>query len=414
MLLSHFRRPEIRLFFVVSVLFYMSIQSIDAFLAPIMVGQSIEPQMIMGTSGLATLFIRFPLGVISDVVKSRKKIIQISLLLPLITWPLAYLEPNAATLWLAKAADGFTAATWVLYNVLFIRYFRSDEAPAAVALLALAGPVGVFIGNTIAGLLIHYFAGNASYFLSSTAALLALLLTTRIKEESTRLQAPSLQASIAEARCQLVDSSIWLIGFLAIIVVLVPFATRDTLTPIYAKQLGAQSGILAMLSNLHLVCYAAGMAFCSSAVGKSTGLLKTAIVGMLLQAISSAAIPCTQNMAAIFFLQAVSGFSFGMAFATLISLSVLNTGENEQSARTGLFQTIYSCGMFAGPVIIGIVMQYGSLRFGYFITGAFSLGAILLTPLALRLVYQRQRKLLSTDLPATPCIRILPGDREEQ
>jgi hypothetical protein len=35
-----------------------------------------------------------------------------------------------------------TAATWVLYNILFIRYFDQKEAPAAVALLALAGPLG--------------------------------------------------------------------------------------------------------------------------------------------------------------------------------------------------------------------------------------------------------------------------------
>src|SRR5690606_39980549 len=52
----------------------------------------------------------------SDVVKSRRIFIQIGLLLPIIAWPIAWLEPNAITLYLAKAADGVTAATWVLYK----------------------------------------------------------------------------------------------------------------------------------------------------------------------------------------------------------------------------------------------------------------------------------------------------------
>lgn len=109
------RRREARLFFIISILFFICIHSIDAFLAPMMINQGIEPQImgiIMGASGLATLLIRFPLGIISDVVKSRRIFIQIGLLLPIIAWPIALLEPNAITLYLAKAADGVTAATW--------------------------------------------------------------------------------------------------------------------------------------------------------------------------------------------------------------------------------------------------------------------------------------------------------------
>lgn len=109
-----FRRPEVSLFFTISVLFFICIHSIDAFLAPMLITEGMQPEvvgMIMGASGLATLLIRFPIGILSDVVRSRKIFIQFSLLLPLVTWPIAYFEPSAVTLYLAKAADGFTAAT---------------------------------------------------------------------------------------------------------------------------------------------------------------------------------------------------------------------------------------------------------------------------------------------------------------
>lgn len=387
------RRPEARLFFIISVLFYICIHSIDAFLAPMMINQGIEPQVmgiIMGASGLATLMIRFPLGIISDVVKSRKIFIQIALVLPIIAWPIAWLEPNAITLYLAKAADGVTAATWVLYNILFIRYFDRKEAPAAVALLALAGPIGVFLGNCIGGVLIHYFANNIAFFVSCVSALLALFLTTRIRDVHDPVQAPSLKACIAGAKLQLADRSVWLIGILATIVILVPFATRDTLTPIYAEQLGARAGILTLLSNIHLIFYALAIALCSSVFYQRLGLVKTAVLGILLQVISSFGIPFTSNLYLIYLLQALAGFSFGMAFAAFMSLSVVNTTSDEQSTRMGLFQTIYSCGMFAGPVIMGVMMQHINLSSGYLFIAGLSIIAAIATPLSVRWVYSRK------------------------
>lgn len=389
------RRPEARLFFIISILFFICIHSIDAFLAPMMLAQGIEPQMmgiIMGASGLATLLIRFPLGIISDVAKSRKIFIQISLLLPIFTWPVAWLEPNAVTLYLAKAADGVTAATWVLYNILFIRYFDRKEAPAAVALLALAGPVGVFIGNCIGGLLIHYFENNIAFFLSCVSGLLALILTTRINDVHDSVQAPTLKACITGARKQLSDRSVWMIGILATIVILVPFATRDTLTPIYAEQLGARAGILSLLSNIHLIFYALAIALCSSVFYRRLGVMKTAVVGIILQILSTLGIPFTDNMYLIYALQALAGFSFGMAFAAFMSLSVINTTPDEQSTRMGLFQTIYSLGMFIGPVMMGVMLQHVNLSSGYFLIAALSIVAVVITPLSVRWVNNRQVK----------------------
>jgi MFS family permease len=336
--------------------------------------------------------IRFPLGIISDVVKSRKIFIQIALVLPIIAWPIAWLEPNAITLYLAKAADGVTAATWVLYNILFIRYFDRKEAPAAVALLALAGPIGVFLGNCIGGVLIHYFANNIAFFVSCVSALLALFLTTRIRDVHDPVQAPSLKACIAGAKLQLADRSVWLIGILATIVILVPFATRDTLTPIYAEQLGARAGILTLLSNIHLIFYALAIALCSSVFYQRLGLVKTAVLGILLQVISSFGIPFTSNLYLIYLLQALAGFSFGMAFAAFMSLSVVNTTSDEQSTRMGLFQTIYSCGMFAGPVIMGVMMQHINLSSGYLFIAGLSIIAAIATPLSVRWVYSRKTR----------------------
>jgi MFS family permease len=92
----------------------------------------------------------------------------------------------------------------------------------------------------------------------------------------------------------------------------------------------------------------------------------------------------------IYLWQALAGFSFGMAFAVFMSLSVVNTSEHEQTTRMGLFQTIYSCGMFFGPVLMGVLLQHVNVYAGYWVIGGLCLIAGVLTPLAAKRVQQRQ------------------------
>jgi MFS family permease len=123
--------------------------------------------------------------------------------------------------------------------------------------------------------------------------------------------------------------------------------------------------------------------------------MKTAVAGIVLQIFSTLGIPFTDNMYLIYALQALAGFSFGMAFAAFMSLSVVNTSTDEQSTRMGLFQTIYSLGMFIGPVIMGVMLQHINLSSGYIFIAALSIIAAVMTPLSVRWVNNRQVKTVS-------------------
>ncbi|MFK3708454.1 hypothetical protein ACI2JR_26635 [Klebsiella sp. NPDC088457] len=121
-----FTRREVFLFFIMSLLFFICINGYDAFLASYMVQHDIPPEiigLIMGATGLATVLLRFPLSVISGTLHNRKIFIQISLVLPMLMWPIAFFHTNDVTLYIAKTSSGIASATWVLYNIMFIRYF---------------------------------------------------------------------------------------------------------------------------------------------------------------------------------------------------------------------------------------------------------------------------------------------------
>lgn len=102
---------------------------------------------------------------------------------------------------------------------------------------------------------------------------MALFLTTRIQDVHDPVQAPTLKACITGARQQLADRSVWLIGITATVVILVPFATRDTLTPVYAEQLGARRGSSRCWVTFTFF-YGLAIALCSSVFYQRLGLVK--------------------------------------------------------------------------------------------------------------------------------------------
>jgi MFS family permease len=95
-------RLNIILFFIITVLFFISISAFDPFISSYAKDLGISPAVIgsvMGVTGLASMFFRFPLGVFSDMLNKRRLIIQVGLLITIIGWIIAFIEPNATTLY---------------------------------------------------------------------------------------------------------------------------------------------------------------------------------------------------------------------------------------------------------------------------------------------------------------------------
>ncbi|MCI1035828.1 MFS transporter, partial [Raoultella terrigena] len=70
------------------------------------------------------------------------------------------------------------------------------------------------------------------------------------------------------------------------------------------------------------------------------------------------AMPYAPNIMVLFALQALAGTAFGMIFTVLNSLIVTHTPVWQQSTRVGLYQSIYSAGIFFGPVLVGYIKYY--------------------------------------------------------
>ncbi|HZG85585.1 MFS transporter [Paenibacillus sp.] len=188
------RAKEAALFFVISLLFFVSITAFDPFVASYAASLGIPAAMIgtvVGVTGLASVFARLPLGIASGFVARRKPFIQAGFVLTIVCWTAAWLAPGPATLFIGKLSNGLAGAVWVIYTVMFASYFAARDGAKAMALISTATPLGSLAGSTIGGLVIHAGGYSAGFAVAVVAALLALTLTVFLREEETRPGGPA-------------------------------------------------------------------------------------------------------------------------------------------------------------------------------------------------------------------------------
>ncbi|MFE7083974.1 MFS transporter [Priestia megaterium] len=371
---------NVTVLFTISLLFFISITAFDPFVSSFAAELELKPALIgsiIGAAGLTSLFTRLPVGILSEVFFKRKLFIQLGLLLTIIAWTAAFLSPNAVTLYLAKITDGLTGSTWVVYNVLFASYFGLREAAKAVAVLSIASPAGSLIGVTIGGIVSNNYGYKYSFLVAIIAAVIAICLTLFLKEQPGPQNKPKYSPSILIE--QITDKKIWYLAILTAITLMILYGTRDTFTPIVAKDLGANPFIIGWLSNTHLILYGLATALCGPYFYKKLGLVNTAVVGAIMQGLVAIAIPFAPSLMYLFMLQAIMGFAFGMNYTVFTSLAIANTIESKQSTRIGLFQSLYSLGQFFGPVIMGILIQSFSREFSFLSIGLTSIIAAFVT-----------------------------------
>ena len=88
-------RRDVLLFFIISLLFFVSIHAFDPFLAPYITSLNVEARtmgIIIGATGLASMLLRFPTSILSDRFHNRKRIIEIGLLFTILSWPVVFLH----------------------------------------------------------------------------------------------------------------------------------------------------------------------------------------------------------------------------------------------------------------------------------------------------------------------------------
>jgi len=159
---------------------------------------------------------------------------------------------------------------------------------------------------------------------------------------------------------------------------MIAHSTTFGFIPVAAKNLGATSFHLGLLTTITTIPGILSSYLSGSYFSKTMGEKNTVTIGFLLLAVSCILVPFIDRLYFLYFNQMLNGFSQGMIFPVLMGLSIKNVRANKRGTAMGFFQAIYGLGMFMGPIFVGTISDFAGLKMGFWMIGLVGiLGAVL-------------------------------------
>ena len=371
---TKFRIP---LYLFVVTLYWLSLYAYIPYLAPYAESMGASYRLvglILGSYGLIQLVIRIPLGILSDSIRRRKIFIIVSLLLALISSLGFMYFPNPYLMLFFRAIAGAAAAGWVIFTVLFSSYFGDKDAPKAIGYISSCSFTGQVVALLLGAVAAQYFSWKLTFGIAIIASFLGFILSFAIIESKPEIR---VKMKISKFSVIWENKHLVAVSLLAILIQIITYATMYGFTPLLAKNIGANNFELGILTALAII---PGV-FISSLTGFFTerfGERPTIVCGFLMMTIYSITIPFLGHIYFLYLAQFMGGIGRNLIFPLLMGLSIKGVATEIQGTAMGVFQALYSLGMFAGPIILGFVSEYSGLNFGFIFIGFISLlGAIL-------------------------------------
>jgi MFS family permease len=307
--------------------------------------------LVVGMYGAIQLVIRVPLGFWSDRLGRRKPFILGGLIFcGLGCLGLAF-SPSPWFLVLSRAVLGLGAATWVAFSVLFASYYPLNRTAQAMSLISFFNGAAQALAGLAGGYLSQASGPSATFYAGAAIAVAGLVVMLAIPERvqpKTEPMSAARLVSIARTPALIFASGIALLSYLAM------FTTTFTFIPIFARGLKATDSELGLLQTATLVAYTIAT-LAGASVAERIGNRWLIVGGMSFAAAATVLTPLAGGLVPLALTQIGASIGRGLCIPTLMSLSIRRLPAHERASGMGVFQAIYSIGMFVGPPIGGMI-----------------------------------------------------------
>ena len=323
--------------------------------------------LVVGMYGATQLVTRIPIGFFSDVVGRRKPFILAGLLAAgLGCLGLAW-SPSAWFLVASRGVLGLGAAMWVAFSVFFAGYFALNRTAQAMSVITFVNGAAQALAGLVGGYLSQQFGTVSTFYVGAALAAMGLAAMLPVREtvqpRRAEMSAKRLVA-IAGTPTLIVAGGVSMVNTYA------NFTTTLSFTPIYARGLGATDSELGLLATVAVVAFTLASLF-GAGVADRIGDRGVIVLGMLLAGAGAAAIPLTHDFVALAGTQVMAGLGRGICNPTLMSLSIRSLPAHERASGMGVYQAVYSIGMFFGPPLGGAVADALGLPSVFLLTAGF-------------------------------------------
>jgi MFS family permease len=341
--------------------------------------------VILGAYGTSQFFLRIPIGFWSDRKKNYKPFVLAGVGCSGLGC-LGYALFSSRWVFLgARTLSGIGASFWVIFAVLFASYFPEEESSKAMGKLTFCMSGALLVCTILGGWLADCYGYLIPFWVGAIGALIGLLALVGIKEKKVKFSSSGI--TFRKAMYRAWSPSLGVVSLIGAVLYFNSFANIYGFVPLLAVQLGSNKTQLGILTALNLASYSLASLFVGTKLLNLLSERTVLLGGFLLIAISSLALPIVSNLPLLYLNQTVNGFGRGLAYAILMGLVFHLVSSDERATAMGLFQSLYSLGILAGPLLGGWVGDSWGIHGVFILSGVL---AFLVVPLLWKMKIARQ------------------------
>lgn len=334
--------------------------------------------IVLSSYGIAQMFFRLPLGIISDKYTIHNLFIKILMFICVISALGMWMFPNIYAMLIFRTLSGVAATAWVLHPVVFYSHFPGGEATKAMGIVTAILNSGEMVGMLVGGVVAYCWGFQATFLLAAFGGTIGFLFSMTLQGQPHLARKPITWAELLEVAK---DRLINLAAVLGLILQIYSFSTVFGFTPLIAKKIGLSNMELGILSTLFMLPGVLSSALSGTFFVRRFNETMLIIVSFIVMASSCIAIPFISSAASLYFWQTLSGFARGLVFPLLMSIGIRHISAAKRATTMGYSQAVYGFGMFFGPLIIGIIGDFIGLEWGFITVGFFTLAGALIATL---------------------------------
>lgn len=246
-------KKSIRLFIFVTAFYWFSMYAYIPTFSPYIESLGASHKMIgliLGSYGFTQMLIRIPLGIYSDRINKRRIFVIMGIFLSVISTIGMWFSQTPVLLLIFRSLAGASAATWVSFTVLFSSYFKKNDTSHAIGIINASNKSGQVVGMLLGGIIAQNLGQQFPFLLAAAAGIIALILSLNVEEKSNlNHKAITFKEIIKVAK----NRSLLTVSFLAILMMMISHSTTFGFIPVAAKNLGASSFQLGLLTTVTTV-----------------------------------------------------------------------------------------------------------------------------------------------------------------
>jgi MFS family permease len=335
--------------------------------------------LILGSYGMTQLFLRLPLGLLSDRLGRKKVFALLGTALVGVSGLGLALAKTPMALFAFRAVSGGAATAWVTISVLYNSHFPIEHAVRTSAQLNFLGAVGQILAMSTGGYLAQRFGATATFWSSLILSAPVLLAFSVGRDVRAR---PGLGITWRQFGKAITTPRLLLVSGLAACSQYALFGTSLGFAVVRAQDLGASDAQLGILTTAVQVAKAIPMLALGLRGRPRSGRWMT-VIGLSLIAAPLFVFPVLTRFHLLVVCQAVIGLGVGIAFPVLMGLALQSVEPEARASAMGVFQSVYAIGMTLGPVISGGVARAWGITAVYLTTGGLLAVAVAVAAISL-------------------------------